>query len=55
MLGEAADILDREAQQTLERGLAVFVPAVTITMGLLVAGLIASVLVGILSLNDLAF
>ncbi len=55
MLGEAADILDREAQQTLERGLAVFVPAVTIMMGLLVAALIASVLVGILSLNDLAF
>ena len=55
MLGEAADILDREAQQSLERGLALLVPAVTIAMGLLVAGLISSVLVGILSLNDLAY
>jgi type II secretory pathway component PulF len=30
------------------------VPAVTILMGLLVAALVASVLVGVLSLNDLA-
>lgn len=55
MLAEAADILDRDAQQSLERGLALLVPAVTIVMGLLVAGLIGSVLVGILSLNDLAY
>ena len=55
MLAEAADILDREAQQSLERGLALLVPTVTIAMGLLVAGLIGSVLIGILSLNDLAY
>jgi general secretion pathway protein F len=54
MLYEAADILDRDAQRTLERLLVLLVPIVTITMGLLVAGLVASVLVGILSLNDLA-
>jgi len=52
---EAADSLDREAQGTLDRLLSVMVPSITIAMGAIVAGLIASVLVGILSLNDLAF
>jgi general secretion pathway protein F len=55
LLIEAADTLDREAQSSIDRLLSVLVPAVTIVMGALVAGLIASVLVGILSLNDLAF
>ncbi len=55
MLLEAADILAGEAQTTLERLLAVLVPVLTIGMGLLVAGLIGSVLVGILSVNELAF
>lgn len=55
MLLEAADTLDREAQGTLERLLSILVPAITIAMGAIVAALIASVLVGILSLNDLAF
>jgi len=55
LLIEAADSLDREAQGTIDRLLSVLVPAITIAMGALVAALIASVLVGILSLNDLAF
>ncbi len=55
LLVEAADTLDREAQSAIDRLLSVLVPAITILMGALVAGLIASVLVGILSLNDLAF
>jgi general secretion pathway protein F len=55
LLIEAADTLDREAQGTLDRLLSVFVPLTTIVMGALVAGLIASILVGILSLNDLAY
>jgi len=55
MLIEAADTLDREAQNTIKRLLSILVPSVTIVMGALVAVLIASVLVGILSLNDLAF
>jgi general secretion pathway protein F len=55
LLIEAADTLDREAQGTLDRLLSVLVPTITIAMGALVAALIASVLVGILSLNDLAF
>jgi general secretion pathway protein F len=55
LLIEAADTLDREAQGTIDRLLSVLVPGITIAMGALVAALIASVLVGILSLNDLAF
>ncbi len=55
LLIEAADTLDREAQGTMDRLLSVLVPSITIIMGAIVAGLIASVLVGILSLNDLAF
>jgi len=55
LLIEAADTLDREAQGSIDRMLSVLVPGITIAMGALVAGLIASVLVGILSLNDLAF
>jgi general secretion pathway protein F len=55
MLVEAAEVLDREAQGTIDRLLSVLVPSITIAMGAIVAGLIASVLVGILSLNDLAF
>ena len=55
LLIEAADTLDREAQGTLERLLTILVPSITIGMGAIVAALIASVLVGILSLNDLAF
>lgn len=55
LLIQAADTLDREAQATIDRLLAVLVPGITVLMGALVALLIASVLVGILSLNDLAF
>lgn len=51
---EAADILDDESRRAIERAVAVAVPLVTILMGLLVASLIGSVLVGILSINDLA-
>lgn len=55
LLIEAADTLDRESQSTIDRLLSVLVPSITIVMGAIVAALIASVLVGILSLNDLAF
>jgi len=54
-LQEAAEMLDRDAQRAIERGLVVLVPLITILMGALVAALIGSVLVGILSINDLAF
>jgi general secretion pathway protein F len=52
---ESAEMLDVDAQRAIQRGLVVLVPLATILMGALVAGLIGSVLVGILSVNDLAF
>jgi len=55
LLSEAAGILEMDSERTLERLLALMVPAVTIVMGLVVAGLIGSVLIGLLSINDLAF
>jgi general secretion pathway protein F len=54
MLGRIADVYEREVTSTLERLVSLLVPAVTIGMGLMVGGLVASVLVGIMSLNDLA-
>lgn len=55
LLFEAATILETSAERVLERLLALMVPMLTIFMGLVVAGLIGSVLVGLLSINDLAF
>ncbi len=55
MLMQAAEMLDAEAHGTIERLLALLVPVVTLALGGLVALLIGSVLVGILSVNDLAF
>lgn len=55
LLLEAATILEAQSQTSLERLLTLLVPMLTITMGLIVAALIGSVLVGLLSINDLAF
>jgi general secretion pathway protein F len=55
LLSEAAVILETNAERILERLLTLLVPAVTIFMGLMVASLIGSVLIGLLSINDLAF
>jgi len=45
LLLEAAIILEGDGERTLERLLALLVPAITIFMGLMVAGLIGSVLI----------
>lgn len=55
LLIEAAGILESESSVRLERLLALAVPGLTIVMGLLIAGLVGSVLIGLLSVNDLAF
>lgn len=55
MLLAASQILEEEARLRLERLLTLIVPLLTIIMGALVAGLIGSVLIGLLSINDLAF
>jgi general secretion pathway protein F len=55
MLIKVADIYDREAQRTIQRLLSLLVPMLTIGLGFLIAGIIASVLVAFLSVNELAF
>lgn len=49
-----AEIFDREVRSTMDRFLALLVPVLTIGLGILIAGIIASVLVAILSINKLA-
>jgi len=55
LLDSAATVLEEESQLRLERLLTLIVPLTTILMGLMVAALIGSVLIGLLSINDLAF
>jgi general secretion pathway protein F len=50
----AADIHDDQVQTSLQRLTSLIVPAVTIVTGLAVAGIIASLVTAMLSLNDLA-
>ena len=53
MLLKTADIYDTELRRTIDRALALLVPCLTIGLGFVVAGIIASVLVAILSINNL--
>ncbi|HEX4636539.1 MAG TPA: type II secretion system F family protein [Rhizomicrobium sp.] len=57
-LGEMAvrvsDIHEDQIQQTIQRLIALMVPVITIVMGIVVAGIVGSLLVAMLSLNDLA-
>lgn len=54
MLQEIAEIYDGEVQRTLERLLALLVPGITVTMGALIALIIASVMAALISINNLA-
>jgi general secretion pathway protein F len=54
MLSRQADLYEREIKHTVDRLVALLVPALTVVMGLIVAGLIGSILVAILSVNELA-
>ncbi len=49
----AADIHEEQARAGTQRLLALLVPAITVTMGLLVAAIIGSLMVAMMSLNDL--
>ncbi len=53
MLTETAEIFDREVQLAVERAMAFLVPVLTIVLGLLVAGIILSILSAILSVYEL--
>jgi general secretion pathway protein F len=50
----AADIHDEQVHHTINRIVSLLVPFITIVMGLVVAGIVGSLLVAMLSLNDLA-
>ncbi|HWA90945.1 MAG TPA: type II secretion system F family protein [Rhizomicrobium sp.] len=54
MLIRQADLDEQRVRHTIDRLLAMLVPALTILLGLVIAGLIASMLIAILSVNDLA-
>jgi general secretion pathway protein F len=51
MLLRLADLLEVDVQRTLDRALAMLVPVLTILLGALVAGIIASVMVAVLSVS----
>jgi general secretion pathway protein F len=55
LLLSAAEYLEDNSTTVLDRLLTLLVPTLTVGMGLIVSGLIGSVLVGLLSINDLAF
>ncbi len=55
MLLKMAEIYDKELKTTIHRMLALLEPLLIVVLGLMVAGIIASILLAILSVNDLAF
>ncbi len=55
MLMKLAEIYDREVRTTLNRLVTILEPAIILTLGLLIAGIIFSVLMAILQVNELAF
>jgi general secretion pathway protein F len=54
MLQEAAEIFERDVETRLERLSSLLLPAVTILLGLIVAGIMSGVVSGIFAANDLA-
>ncbi|HEY5337638.1 MAG TPA: type II secretion system F family protein, partial [Rhizomicrobium sp.] len=54
MLIRQADFDEQRIRHQVDRLIALLVPGLTIALGIVVAGLIASMLVAILSVNDLA-
>src|SRR5262249_49776468 len=54
MLLRVSDLYDEEVKRTVQRLMTLLVPAITIGLGLLVAGIVASMLTAILSAYDLA-
>ncbi len=54
MLNEVAETCEEEAGRTIERLIALLVPAITVALGVLVAAVIATVMNAMISINDLA-
>ena len=54
MLGKVADMYDQEVRATVQRMLALLEPLLIVGLGVVVAGIIMSILVAIMSVNQLA-
>jgi general secretion pathway protein F len=54
MMRECAELLERDVETRLDRLSALILPIATLAMGLLVAGVMAGVVTGLLAVNDLA-
>ena len=54
MMNELADVLDREVETGIKRALTLLEPILILVLGALIAAIIVSILLGILSINDLA-
>ena len=54
MMIELANILNRDVETGIKRGLTLIEPALIVVLGLLIGAIIVSILLGILSINDLA-
>ncbi|ODB84432.1 hypothetical protein A3193_16670 [Candidatus Thiodiazotropha endoloripes] len=55
MLTDVADVYDREVRESVQRLLTLVEPVLIVGLGLIVAGIIISILLAMLSVNDLAF
>ncbi|MCK5727910.1 MAG: type II secretion system F family protein, partial [Methylococcales bacterium] len=55
MLLKMAEIYDKQLKTTIKRLLALLEPLLIVVLGLMVSGIIAAILLAILSVNDLAF
>ncbi len=55
MLLRSANIMEEEVKTLVDRFMSLLVPVLTIVMGVIIAGMIASVLLGIMSVNEIAF
>jgi len=55
MLLRVATIYDKQLRTSIQRMLALLEPILIISLGLMIAGIIVSILLAILSVNDLAF
>ena len=53
MMNELAAILDRDVETGIKRGLTLLEPALILVLGLLIAAIVVSILLGIISVNDL--
>ncbi|WP_225206574.1 type II secretion system F family protein [Novosphingobium huizhouense] len=54
MLGRLATVLDRDVKVRLERAIAIATPAIVVSLGVMVAAMVASIMAAILGFNDLA-